>query len=247
MSELFAWYNIVFYIALAAALLMVVGVVLGIGVDSDADHDVEHDVSVDVDHGLELGADHDADHDMDHGAEHDHEARGGSPLDTSSGQGRSLLVRFLSVAGVGKVPLTYLLLLLFLIFGGIGFVSNTLLAPLLVSPWIYFWISLALAIFGMIFFTGKLAKLVNKYMPSTETYAPTKMDLIGTRGEVAIRTTSEFGVAQIYDNRGNLHRITCKTSSGEFPQGHNIIVVDYNNETDFYTVETDPVATLEEN
>ena len=243
MQELLAWYNIIFYIALAASLLMVGGIILGVGVDSDADHDLEHDVDVDIDHSLEL----DADHDMDHDADHDHEAKDGNPLDASAGQSRSLFARFMSVAGVGKVPLTYLLLLLFLTFGGIGFVSNTLLEPLLVSPWIYFWISLTLAIFGAIFFTGRLAKLVNKYMPSTETYAPNKMDLIGARGEVAIKTTDEFGVAQVYDNRGNLHRINCTTEQGEFLQGHKIIVVEYNDKTDFFIVDADPVSALETN
>ncbi len=212
MEQILAWYNLLFYIPIAVGLIFIVGSAFGIG--HEAGHDVGHDV------GHEAGG-HDGHHDQGHE------------------QGQSLVSRALVALGVGKVPLTIVFMLMALLFGGIGAICNTLLSTFL-PPWIYVWISLAAALFGMVFLTGKTARLVGRWMPSTETYAANRNDLVGCTGTLALEATTTWGLAQVRDPGGNLQQVTCRTYEGSLPKGSEVLVVDYHAESDTFLITANP-------
>ena len=192
-----------------------VGLVLiagsALGLGHDAGHEVGHDVHHDVGHG--------------HGHDGHHE---------------SSFAKALSLIGIGRAPLMVVLMMMSLLFGGIGFASNTLLAPVLRTPYVYFWLSLAAAFFGMVILTAKLARFIAKVMPSTETYSITKQDLVGSSGELMLPADTTTGLAQVSDHEGNVHNITCRTYEGSLPKGGKVLVVDYKEEGDLYVVAAMP-------
>lgn len=148
------WTYWVFYGAMGASVLMVAANFMGL-FDLEMDHDVDHDVDHDID------ADHDADHDHSHTG-----------------------FSFLSLLGVGKVPLSVLLMTWLMTFGVAGTTWNA-------SASSYDWfpgagvLSLLIAFVVSLFVGGAIARFVGKHVPSTETYTKTKEDLIACDGQAA--------------------------------------------------------------
>ena len=236
MDELFAPHNLVFYIAIIAGFLMLIGSALGVG---------GHDVSHDLDH------DHDVHHEVS-GAHHGHghnEARGhatskaANALDLTAHEterGDPFLFRLLGLFGVGKVPITIVLMMAFLLFGGAGVVMNRLLESHFRSPQVYGWISFAVAIFVALILTGSLAKLAGRLMPSSETYNVTKEDLVGKVGKLVVPTDESGGLLQARDREGNLHQVQCRTNKGDLPNGTEVLILDHDPGTNMFIVEAAP-------
>jgi len=222
MANILEWQNLVFYIPLAFGLLMIIGAAFGVG--GDGDHDVDHD----------LDADGDADHDLDH--DHDHDA------DEGRHGGIKLLSPILSVLGVGKVPLSIVLMIAGCVFGGSGIVMNTVLAPVLGHPAAYAWISALVAFFAMALVTGQLARLINRIMPTTESYNVTRADLCGRRGQLILAADEREGLALVKDHEGNVHNLHCRTTEGTLPKNSGVLVIDYEEETNTYLVVPDPTS-----
>jgi hypothetical protein len=108
------WWNLIFLLPFGLALMYLAlytlsGVTFG---DGDLDHsfDADHDLGADAGHDLE------ADHDMDA----DHDPGNDGP---ASGHASGPLAA-LSWLGVGRVPLSILLMVLLLTWGVVGFVAN---------------------------------------------------------------------------------------------------------------------------
>ena len=241
MEQLLAWHNLIFYIPIVFGLLVVIGMALGIAGDSDhdVDHDVDHDLDLDHDVDLAHGVDHDFDHDhdLDHDADHDH---------GHAKEGPSVFVKALAFVGVGKVPLNVVMMMAGLLFGGLGIICNTILEPLLKSPGVFMWISLPVAFFGMTFLTGAASQLIGRLMPTSETYIVTKHSLAGCRGNLTLKAGPEFGTANISDREGNIHSVRCRTRGEDIPKGTPVLVVDYDQETDFYLVVKCPMTEAQE-
>ena len=111
------WWNLIFLLPFGLALLYLglytlSGITFG---DADIDHgfDADHDLSADHDMGADAGHDLDADQDMDAG----HDAA------PAAGHASGPLAP-LSWLGVGRVPLSILLMVLLLTWGVVGFVAN---------------------------------------------------------------------------------------------------------------------------
>lgn len=230
MGNLLEWQNLVFYIPLTFGLLMIIGAAFGIG--GDGDHDVDHDLDTDMD----ADADGDADHDLDHDHDHDHDA------DEGRHGGIRLLSPILSVLGVGKVPLSIVLMIAGCVFGGTGIVMNTVLAPMLVHPAAYAWISALVAFIVMTFVTGQLARLINRVMPTTESYNVTRADLCGRRGQLILAADEHEGLAIVKDHEGNVHNLHCRTTEGSLPKNSDVLVIDYEEKTNTYLVVPDPTS-----
>lgn len=192
MGQLFAWYNIFFCISLVIGFLVLIGAALGL-VGLDADH------ALDADHDVAGGQDLDADHDGHVGAPEAH--ADSSALD------------------VGRVPFTILLMMATLIFGTVGFMSNVVLRNLVDSPMVYGWISIGGAFVVMIVLTNKLARLLVKIMPSTETYNVNKLSFRGCTAALTTRADEKYGTASLTDREGNIHTVTCRTEQGDLPTG----------------------------
>ena len=189
-------------------------------VDADVDHDVEHDV------------DHDVDHDVEHDADHDHAVGGGN------GSG---VLAVLSFFGLGRVPLSVLLMILLMSWGVIGFAANSYarenLPALAPHPWV---LSVPLAAAGSLLFTKLFAGLVGRYLPTNETYARRRHELLGSVGETVLPTDKTFGMVAVRDNRGELFQHACRLEAGDrtIPKGTKVKLVAYNaNERMFYVIE----------
>jgi membrane protein implicated in regulation of membrane protease activity len=232
MGNLLELHNLVFLIPMAFGILLVFGSLFGLG--HEADHDVEHDMDHDVGH---------HDHGHDHG--HAKDGKTQNPLaaaPTGEGNEHPLYLQFFAMLGLGRVPLTVLLMILSLTFGCIGLVFNLVLGPMLKTPWLYGWISFGAAVVGSFFLSGKIARLVNRFMPSTETHVVSKHDLIGRTGTLVLPASATGGVAQVTDRYGNVHNVACRINDGSLPEGREIIVFDYDQENDVYAVAAYPDA-----
>jgi membrane protein implicated in regulation of membrane protease activity len=217
MNELFAWYNLVFYVPVLFGVILVLGSAFGLadhdadaGHDADGGHDAEHDAD-----GKPTGA-------VDAHASPDHEP--------------NVFTKALSVLGVGRVPITIVLMTASLIFGGLGIVANTLLASLIGVSGAFALISVAVAFVGMVFLTGWTARGVARIMPSTETYRVSKTDLVGKTGQLVLPADTSYGLAQVRDHEGNVHNLTCRTAEGTIPKGSDVLVYDYDEEKKVYVV-----------
>src|SRR5438309_3909871 len=117
MQWILGWWNLIFLVRFGLALAYL-GVYTLSGwtfgdadVDADAHVDADVDVHIDADVGAHVDVDHDIDHDVDHDADHDTQAE--TP---GSAQPSSILIA-LSWIGLGKVPVSILLMVLAMTWG----------------------------------------------------------------------------------------------------------------------------------
>ena len=142
-----------------------------------------------------------------------------------------------SVLDFGRVPFTILLLMASLIFGVFGFISNVILKAYF-PDLLYIWVSLGVALTSMVFFTGRLSRLMAKHMPSTETYNISKESLIGCVGSLIGGANEASGVMDVADKEGNQHRVLCRTPQGISFQGDKtVLIIDYDKDGGFYIVD----------
>lgn len=236
--ELLAWYNVVFLIPLVFGVILVLGSALGLmghdaghDVAADADHDVSHDVGHDVGADTHVDADHDGH--LVHTVG-DHET--GSGHDTGHDRESGLFMRMLGVLGIGRAPLSVVMMSIALLFGGVGYAMNFILKPILVEGWLYGWVSVAVAAVATCFFSGIFARMIAKLMPTTETSRVTERDLLGRTGTVILDVDARGGYVQMHDQQGNLHQVTCRSKNGMLPKGSEVTLVAYVREGDFYFV-----------
>lgn len=174
--------------------------------DMEMDHDVDHDVDVD--------------HDID--ADHDHD--GGVNLN------------LLSLLGIGKVPLSILLMTWLMVFGMAGTTVNMASGSWLPGHGV---ISLFIAFAAALVVGGVVARFVGKHIPSTETYTVSKEDLIACNGVASTTVTTSSGSADIQDDGGSRHRVSAVTVSGEIQRGTKVHVISYGGDNS-YVVEQLP-------
>src|SRR6187397_2743296 len=108
---IFGWWNLVFvapfFLALAyLGIYAASGVTFGeidhdTDVNAELDHDFDHDADVDMDADTDVDADHDVEHDVDHDA------------DDGESQSGSSLAGALTWLGIGRVPVSIVLTVLF--------------------------------------------------------------------------------------------------------------------------------------
>ena len=190
---------------------MAIGIASGFS-DGDVDGDVDMDVDVDVDGDTHVNLD-DADTEID-----------------------SIASKALSILGIGKCPLSIILMTSSVLFGATGSALNRMLPTLLVP------VSIGGAFVVMVFGTRLISTAVARLMPSTETYTLDRETLVGRTGKATIGITPSFGQASIPDASGTLRTITCKSLEGNtLPIGSEILVVDYDADEEVYSVDQSPL------
>jgi len=218
MDHLLAWQNLVFYIPLAVGLILVFGSAFG-GHDTGADHDVDHDV------------------------DHDHDGGTKGHVDTAHDHETTFVMKALSLLGIGRVPLTLVLMIMSFLFGGFGMISNGVLSAIGLPAWLYGPISIAVSSVVTLTLTGKAAQLLNRFMPTTETYRVSRHDFAGCTGTLLQPANPTDGYAQVKDHEGNVHNVKCRTIRGELPKGGDILVIEYDEENQTCIVDANPVST----
>jgi hypothetical protein len=194
---------------------------------ADVEHDVDADADADVDHDVDADADADADADTDTDTDADHDADSDTDTDTGAdeasstsapaGGSSSATWSALTWLGVGRVPVSLLLMVMFISFGLIGFLINQSLR----EPWHESWriagVSIPLAILGTMLITRTVARLLGTYMPTRETYARRQHELLGSVGEAVYAIDETFGLVAVRDDRGQLFQV-----HGRAPRGTTI-------------------------
>ncbi|MCI0415936.1 YqiJ family protein [bacterium] len=226
--EVFTWWNLLFLLPLAFAALFLLMNTIGITGDTDVDAEAHVDTE------------HDINHDINHDTDHD--------TDDDAGDGARSSRTFLEFLGGGRIPVTLIFQIFFFAWGITGWILNLLLKPILREPLIFVWVSIAGAFAVSAFSTRLIGKLIWKYAPLSETYAKEREDLIGCEGEALYSITSESGMAQIYDDRGSLHRIYCRidTEGESIASGDRILIVGYDRQEDLYFVKRSPLAGMKQ-
>lgn len=237
------WWNLIFVVPfLVAVLYLAVSVVSGLGFgdgDVDGDADVETDADADVDTEVEVEADGDieadADTDGDADADTDHE-------------GVPLYMTALSWLGLGRVPLTLMLMAMLLGWGLVGFAANRLLwedmqqrgaaeqLPM---------ISIPVAAVGSLLLTALFAQLMGRWLPLNESYVSRRHELLGLVGEAVLPINREFGMAFVRDERGDGFQVPCRLSKDAQPidKGAKVRLVGYNGKQKlFYVQPSDSAA-----
>jgi membrane protein implicated in regulation of membrane protease activity len=203
------------------------------GVDADVDHDltVEHDASAHLEH--DADADRDAPSHAHHGAKAAHAAA----------SGKSLGGALLAFLGLGKVPLSLVLMVLCFLFGFIGFFANQALADVLPGEQVAL-ASVPMAAVGAYLLTGSFSSVMAKLLPNEETSAVRRQQLLGLYGTAVFRVDDASGMVMLRDTTGTRIQVGARTKPGAPPidRDREVILASYDREHSFYYVVPAPVG-----
>lgn len=233
MPELLYWWNLVYVLAFFFALLYVVLNAVGLASHGvDVDHDVgdvavDADAHVDVDHDVDAHVDHDVHVDGEHHLPDFHMDAPGH-VEPPPGE-PSLLEEAMSFFGVGKVPLSVILMTFLITFAIVGWAANQLLEPVLRTPVAFFPISLAAAIVLGLGGTKALAGTLGRYLRPIESAALRHGELVGRIATANLAVSATFGTALVRDDYGTLHKVLCRVAAGAppIPKGQTVLLVRY--------------------
>ena len=260
---LFEWYNLIFVVPFVLALLYVgIYAVSGLtfgdtdvdagGADVDADAHVEleghleapahieSDAHFDADHDADLGADADAHLDTDVDADAHVEGHGADQIAPGS-----VLAGAMSLLGVGRVPLSIILMVLMLIWGTIGFFSNVLLWDKYHNETLLLLVSIPLAFIGSFLGTRLVTAAMARWLPTNETYVQRRHELLGAVGEAILPIDANFGMAAVRDDYHDLFHIACRVHGNTPPldKGTKVKLVAYNGKQKiYYVTQHDPAV-----
>jgi membrane protein implicated in regulation of membrane protease activity len=246
---LFASHNLIFLLPLLLALLYV-GVYAISGVtfgDPDVGHgdfDADADAHIDADGNIETDVDADAHIDADADVHADADAHGDVHADADSDSHHpavepgSVLANFLSMLGLGKVPLSILLMVLFLAWGVFGLGANMFLMEKVADPRIVMAISLPVAFIASLACCRLLTAAMVRWFPMIETSAQRRHELLGAVGEAILPIDSNYGMVSVRDIYHDLFHVPCRVHSDQPPldKGTKVKLIAYNGKQKVYYV-----------
>jgi hypothetical protein len=147
--------------------------------------------------------------------------------------------------GIGRVPVSIVLLVLLLSWGAIGFCSNQVLRQRIADPARIGFISIAVALVGSALTTRGTTRLVARVLPDGETYAVRRHQLLGAIGTAVSVITANFGLVAVHDEHGHLFQVPARTRGDgiEIPKGANVRLVAYTaKDRTFHVIEYTPAA-----
>lgn len=227
-SDVFAWYNVVFVACFGVGLFFTIVQVGGLGQGAaEADHDVGHDVNHDTGVGHDADAQPHAEAGTDTDAETDTDAD--SDADSHAAESIGAVQAFAQFVGIGRVPMSALLMTLFYTVGITGWIANSMLRSRCPSERAMFFTSLALALIAGVITMRLASRLLGTYMPAVLTSALSRRQMIGLVGSAALPIDERFGRAAVKDKYGTLHQVNCRVPSGiaPIPKGTRIVLTKY--------------------
>ena len=165
------------------------------------------------------------------------ETEPGHPVNSVVGS----LREFLCARGM---PAT-LLLGLFSFFWGInGFLLMNFLGLFISRPFAVVWMASAGAFLVTLPCVRVACRILLKRLPFSKRYAVRAEELIGCKGGAIHKITLEGGMAQVYDEKGNLHLVPCRIEAqGKIIQeGDKVLIVGYDSNENLYLVKQSPFA-----
>lgn len=241
---LLGWWNLIFIVPFFLALLYlgvytVSGVTFG-DPDVDADVDADADIHADAAHvDGDFHADMDADADL-HG-EVDADAAGDAPPSTVH-LNTSAVTSTLAWFGVGRVPVSIMLMVCLLTWGVAGFAINNALR----AGWTGTMGSVALvsapaaAVISLVL-TRIVVALVARFLPMNESTALRRHELLGSVGEAIFAIDDRFGMVSVREPGGDLHQVACRraaqvTDRAPIPKGASVLLTGYSARRGIYVV-----------
>ena len=148
--------------------------------------------------------------------------------------------------GVGRVPLSFVLMILLLAWGFIGFVTNQFLRDVAPALWMIPLVSIPLAAVGSLVLTRYATRGISRVMPTEQTYARRRNALLGEVGEALYAVDERFGLAAVRDDRGNLFQVPCRVESGRatIAKGTKVLLVSYDADKNVFHVTPDEGGVL---
>lgn len=248
---IFGWWNLVFLAPFLLALIYL-GVYAASGVtfgDADADADLDADADIDADSELSTAAHGEIGTDAGTHAEIGHEsdlhASGHTNGHAHGGRGGASLFTALTWLGLGRVPLSIVLMVLFFTWGAVGFAINVLARELFPSPGRLLLLSLPAALAGSLVLTGAVSTAIVKLIPLNETSARRRHALLGSVGEAIFTIDQAGGVVVVRDAEGNLAQVAARPEPGAaaIVKGSKVRLVAYDGPRKlFFAQPTDPHA-----
>lgn len=207
MESLLQWWNLVFLLPALAAVLYLLFLALG-AIPFEGHH-------IDLGHAGHL--------DLHDGLAHDH--ADGDPFHGA-----------LNLIGVGRVPLSLILLSFAILWGFFGWLGLRLFSMLFPAPEVSFWPALFFALVGAAVCTRLLASGLGRIMPGTESYGAEARELIGRMASVRYPLTESAGTVQIHDRHGSLHEVPARVLPGEatIPIGARVVLWRFDPENSVY-------------
>ena len=138
--------------------------------------------------------------------------------------------RILSLLGIGRVPISIIMVSLFTLWGGSGLIMMGVLGWTPIQA--YQGAALA-ALLG----TGMLSEAISNWIPREESYHSRPADLVGQTAEVLHTVSAGSGTVRMHDPAGNLQDLQARTASGEIPAGTQVTIVRYDEGATAYFVE----------
>ncbi len=135
----------------------------------------------------------------------------------------------LSWLGVGRVPLSIVLMVLLLFWGSIGFMTNILARPQVGDGWHAALASLPAAALGTLLLTRGVVLAMARWVPMNETSARRKHALLGRVGEALYDIDDKFGLAGVREESGDLYQVPCRIADdvAPIPKGTRVKLVAY--------------------
>lgn len=220
--NLLDWWNLLFVLPFLGAVLYLLLQAFGLTSDGSGG-DGAADAGLDAD-GHPLGFVHAV-------GIHDHASEAG-------------LAKALSFFGIGRVPISIIVMSFCLIWGFTGWASNLLLQDVLKTPLIYVWISLGVALFASVTLTGLFSRLYARFLPTTETYAVPREALIGRVADVIYAVNLQGGTARLRDQYGNLRDVPCRVDNSQtsITAGQKVILMRFDSALGAFIVKPDPLS-----
>lgn len=164
-----------------------------------------------------------------HDGEHDHDLHAAHPGPVAA------VAQFM---GIGRVPMSAILMTLFYAVGLTGWILNRVLAPRYTSDRALFTTSLAGALIVGLAAVRIVSGLLGRYMPGVLTSAQRRSQMVGLTGEAALPINDRFGRAAVRDRYGTLHQLNCKVPPGASPiaKGTRVVLTKYLEKEDMYYV-----------
>jgi membrane protein implicated in regulation of membrane protease activity len=219
-ESLMKWQWIMFLAPLALAILLALATAVGLGTGDSEAH-----AEGGHDHGLGAESAH---------ALTDHETDSDSEGESSA----------LALLGVGQAPLTVLLICLLVYWSVIGSLGNLTLGLGNIG------FTVGLALVGAFLATGASARLIKRFLPTSQSFSVGRHELIGREGVAIYPITETSGTVRLHDKLGTLRQLDSRTvAKGEIiPRDTKVVVIDYDRERQVFTVQKwdDLVQTKEE-
>jgi hypothetical protein len=147
----------------------------------------------------------------------------------------------LNVLGLGRIPLSLLLICFCLLWGLLGWFSVQALSVIWPEPRVFIWPALLLALLGAGGITRLMAGIVGRLIPSSTYESTGARDLVGRLAETRYPVSAVGGSVQVHDRHGTLHEVPARVLPGEvsIPAGVRVVLWRYDDTAGSYLVTQD--------